>query len=84
MYDLCKDVDFDHRFMNPFQKKLREDKASIENENKVFVAADKTTNYYKANKNNYDEVMNKNITKTYKKSRPVKVKRVIRIRKWHV
>ena len=34
----------------------------------MFVKADKTTNYYKMEKNDYREYMHRNITKDYKKA----------------
>ena len=37
-------------------------------ENKIYVAADKTSNYYKVEKDDYEEMILKNVTKDYKKT----------------
>ena len=36
-------------------------------ENKIYVAADKTSNYYKVEKDDYEEMILKNVTKITKK-----------------
>ena len=46
-----------------FQNKLRKDIKTIKQSNKVIVAADKTTNYYKLDKNQYTKLLLDNITK---------------------
>ena len=51
-----------------FQKQLKDDLKTITNEKKVIVAADKTRNFYKMEKENYKELLNNNITKDYKKT----------------
>ena len=51
-----------------FQKELNEDIKSIKNENRLFVKADKSTNYYKLDTTKYNQLLNDNITKTYKKA----------------
>ena len=76
MYDLGKNIKFDNRCTNPFQQKLKKDKALIENEDKVFISADKTTNYFKTSVANHEEIMTRNITKNYKKSDLNRVKSV--------
>lgn len=53
---------------NPFQHKLLSDIKTITNEDKLIIAADKTTNFYKLSKADYDELLQKNICKTYKKA----------------
>jgi len=50
-----------------YQQALAQDiKQKINNE-KVLVAADKTTNYYQLNKEDYVSLLSNNITKDYKK-----------------
>ena len=51
-----------------FQKQLKDDLKNIRNDKKVIVAADKTRNFYKMEKENYKELLNNNITKDYKKT----------------
>ena len=41
---------------------------SIKNENRLFVKADKSTNFYKLEATKYNQLLNDNITKTYKKA----------------
>mgnify|MGYP007114517358 CR=1 FL=1 len=51
-----------------FQKRLKDDLKNIRHEKKVIVAADKTRNFYKMEKERYKELLNNNITKDYKKA----------------
>ena len=51
-----------------FQKELKDDLKTIKNDKKVIVAADKTINFYKMEKENYKELLNNNVTKDYKKT----------------
>ena len=55
-----------------FQKKLATDASSIKKSEDLFVPAEKTTNFYKMDPNSYNELLHKNVTKTYKKV-PAKV-----------
>ena len=77
LFELIRDIKFDYSFTNSFQQKLKQDKSSIQKESKVFIAADKTTNFYKAKVETHDSLMTKNVTKDYKKSDPETVKGVI-------
>lgn len=40
----------------------------IKNENRLFVKGDKSTNFYKLQATKYNQLLNDNITKTYKKA----------------
>lgn len=51
-----------------FQQELKGDIASVKNDDRLFVKADKTTNFYKLDIPNYKRLLEANITKTYKKS----------------
>ena len=53
---------------NPLQTKLKQDTNQIKTGNKVLVKADKTTNFYKLDSNDYNKLLHENITKTYKKA----------------
>ena len=55
---------------NPFLNKLKEDTDSIQTEPKLLIAADKTTNFYKLEPSEYNDLLEKNITKSYKKAQP--------------
>ena len=49
-----------------FQKELFNDVNKIKKSNMLFVPADKTTNFYKMDPQSYHDLLQKNITKTYK------------------
>ena len=51
-----------------FQRKLKEGSSNIKSSPDVHAFADKTTNIYKLLPQNYKKLLNKNITKSYKKS----------------
>ena len=51
-----------------FQSDLDEDIKSVKNDNRLFVKADKSTNFYKLDTTKYNELLDANITKTYKKA----------------
>ena len=51
-----------------FQKNLNEDIKSINSDNRLFVKADKSTNFYKLETTKYNQLLHDNITKTYKKA----------------
>ena len=55
---------------NSFLNKLKEDTELIRNEPKLLIAADKTTNFYKLDPATYNDLLEKNITKSYKKAEP--------------
>ena len=55
---------------NPFLNKLKEDADRIKNESKLLIAANKTTNFYKLEPSTYNDLLEKNITKSYKKAQP--------------
>ena len=55
---------------NPFLNKLKEDTDRIKNEPKLVIAADKTTNFYKLEPSTYNDLLEKNIAKSYKKAQP--------------
>ena len=55
---------------NSFLNKLKDDTELIRNEPKLLIAADKTTNFYKLDPATYNDLLEKNITKSYKKAEP--------------
>ena len=71
MLDMIQQVEFKtNTYPNELQKQLRKDMKEIREENNIFVKADKTTNYYKTTPKSYMTLLNKNVTKTYKKTNP--------------
>ena len=53
---------------NPFLNKLKNNTKRIENESKLLIAADKTTNFYKLEPSTHNNLPEQNITKSYKKA----------------
>ena len=53
---------------NEFQKQIKADIKKIIESEKVFVPADKTSNMYKVDKEDYEKILTESITKTYKKT----------------
>ena len=64
--DMLKLIEF-RNFSNKFQEELKADLKIINNSKDVIVAADKTTNYYKCGKDEYEKCLIENVTKEYKK-----------------
>ena len=67
LYDLTVNIKFKN-FSNQFQNKLKHDIKEIAKERRMFIAADKTTNFYKVTKEKHSELLDKNINKEYKKA----------------
>ena len=71
MLNLVQNVEFKRFTCNtPFQKKLSEDVQKIKKDNKLYVVADKTINFYKLDPDTYNDLLKQNITKDYKKAKP--------------
>ena len=51
-----------------FQKDLNDDIASVKSDNRLLVKADKSTNFYKLDTAKFNQLLNDNITKAYKKA----------------
>lgn len=56
-----------------FQQDLKKDISSIKNEERLFVKANKSINFYKLDAPEYNRLLNDNITKTYKKAEKKKL-----------
>lgn len=69
LYNIVKNIKFKHPRLDALQKKLKDDIEKIKNDDKVYVAADKTSNFYKLTPENHNELLNNNITKDYKKAK---------------
>ena len=67
MTELISNVEFEQR-RNDFQSELSKDIKKINNDDHLIVKADKTTNYYRMEPGQYNELLNKNIQKSYKKA----------------
>ena len=73
MLDLVQNVEFKNT-STPFQKQLSTDISNIKKSDKLYVAADKTTNFYKLKPDQYNKLMKQNINKNYNKSSTPSVK----------
>ena len=62
LVDLVKHVEFEDK-PNHFQNQLKAEKRDIEKEKKLIIAADKTTNHYKMEADDYLELLEKNVHK---------------------
>ena len=65
MLDMVSNVKF-RRVGDEFQQKLSSDVKSIDSTDKLLVHGDKTRNMYKMDKENYEKLLNENITQKYK------------------
>lgn len=59
-----------------FQKDLNDDISSVKRDNRLFVKADKSTNFYKLEAAKYNQLLNDNITKAYKKADDNQLKKI--------
>ena len=78
MYELTKKIKFKNHG-NAFQSKLKDDVININEEPKMIIAADKTNNFYKIKKEDYNDLLQKNITKEYIEE--LMMKHLLRIQK---
>ena len=67
---MVKNVEF-KKVPNSFQNQLKSDINNIKNETKVYMKADKTTNYYKVDVEKAEELVEKEVHKEYKKAKLV-------------
>ena len=80
MLEMIKNVQFKQVHCK-FQKKLSTDIKNIKNTKSMFVPADKTTNFNKMDAESYNTLLQKNVTKSYKKIPPETITSVERISK---
>ena len=66
--NLIQNIEFKAPRPSEFQKKLSEHVESINKDDNLYVPAEKTTNFYKMNTNDYKTLLKKNIEKEYKKA----------------
>ena len=67
MYKLIKNIEYKRHFSNSLQQKMNKDIKDMKSSGCFYVQADKTTNIYKLSPDQYNKLLNDNITKTYKK-----------------
>ena len=73
--NLVKNIQFG-RNSNHFQKILKQDEIRIKSENRAFIKADKSTNYYKMEGREYKELVEREIQKEYQKVNPTEIKKI--------
>lgn len=69
LYEMIRRLEFKLN-RNDFQKRLNDDMKKIRSNKNILVFADKSTNFYEMPKQQYEKLLNENITKSYKKSYP--------------
>ena len=69
MLNIIQNIKF-RKHINKFQSTLNKDIKMIKKSDKLLVAADKTTNFYRVDAKQYDKLLKSNITKDYKKAEP--------------
>ena len=77
LMELVKHVEYD-RHTNEFLKKLDKDTKQIGEEDRLIIAADKTTNLYKMQPQSYNKLLKEAVQKDYKKSKPNFVSKIIK------
>ena len=74
LINIAANIDF-RRTSDDFQKKMKKDIQDIRKSNKTLTPADKTSNYYRLSKEEYNTLKHNAITSTYKKgSEKIKTK----------
>ena len=69
MLEMIQRIEFStNHTRNKFQEQLNKDMQEIRQDKHIFVKADKTTNHYKTEPNDYLNLVQKNVTKAYKKT----------------
>ena len=63
---------------NVLQKKMADDMQRIRNSDKIFMRGDKSSNYYAVNKNEYEDLVNRQLNNSYKRANPSQLKGIIR------
>lgn len=67
MTDLIRDIEFSDQ-TNDFQRELRKDMKSVKEDSHLVIKADKTTNFYRMKPCDYNDLVDKNIQRSYKKA----------------
>ena len=67
LYDIVNNVKFKKYKPNHVQKKMKDDLKKMKDDSRVYVAADKTSDFYRMPSEDYKELLEKNIKKSRKK-----------------
>ena len=79
MLNLIQNIQFKNtsRKMSKFQRKIKSDIKKVKTDEKMYVKADKSNNYYKMSKEDYKNFCSQNVQKDYKKCDANEVKKLI-------
>ena len=69
LWNLVNNIEFRHT-TNDFQDRMKQDIRNIKQSGQLVVSADKSTNLYKMDKDEYTNHLQNNITRAYKKANP--------------
>ena len=75
LINMVENIEFKN-ISNKFQEQLKTEQEAIKNEPKLLVAADKTSNFYKVDYEQYENLLEKEVNKEYKKVKEPTVKKV--------
>ena len=75
MLRMIQSVKFKH-VNNTFLNRLKEDTDLIRKEPRLIIPADKTTNFYKLEPSAYNDLLEKNIMKSYKRAKPETIRAI--------
>ena len=78
---LIQNIKFKTGHTSEFQKNLRKDSKRIQRDSKLWIAADKTSNFYRVGTELYNQLLEKSITKSYKKAPANKKPEIISVEK---
>ena len=80
MLDLVQNIEFrdTSHHLSSFQQNLKSGIKRIRDDNLVYIKGDKTTNYHKMTKENYERFKDQNIQKAYKKCPTAEVNKLIK------
>ena len=67
LYEFVKNVRFKQTRNSTLQSTLNENMRKFDRSNNLFIAADKTSNYYEVSKDDHDRMLLKSVTNDYKK-----------------
>ena len=72
-FEMIGNIEF-RRYSNDLSKRIKDDVNQIRKCNKVIMFADKSSNLYKIEKEQYDKLLHENVTKEYKKAPDTMIK----------
>ena len=83
LLDMIENIEFKEPSKNTgqFQSQLNKDSNTIKSDTSLYVKADKSSNYYRMDKNKYEQFCDQNIQKTYKKSNENEAQKIVQLEK---